>query len=161
MKKKLKISGADNVREYIIREIEEEDLKNGFFQTLTNLTYVGNPNLERAKEVLRLIKNNPLHRIYVSVDTHSNEVLGATTLLVEPKFIHDCGSIGHIEDVVTRDSYQGQGIGTALVRRTIKDALEANCYKTILDCSENNIPFYEKLGFRRHGIEMRLDLKGV
>ncbi len=147
------------MKEYIIREIEEEDLKHGFFQTLGNLTYVGNPDFERAKQVLKLIKNNPLHRIYVSPDRNSNEILGATTLLVEPKFIHDCSSVGHIEDVVTHTSYEGQGIGTALMRKALEDALEVGCYKVILDCPEKRISFYERLGFRRHNQEMRLDLK--
>ena len=28
------------------------------------------------------------------------KVIGCATLLIEPKFIHECSNVGHIEDVV-------------------------------------------------------------
>ena len=37
-------------------------------------------------------------------------IIGSTTLLIEQKFIHDGGKVGHIEDVVTRKGYEGFGI---------------------------------------------------
>jgi len=33
-------------------------------------------------------------------------------------------------------------------------AKEAGCYKIILDCSEDNAPFYEKCGLSRKEIQM-------
>ena len=42
-------------------------------------------------------------------------MIGATTLLVEQKFIHSGGKAGHIEDVVTRKGFEGLGIGSALI----------------------------------------------
>lgn len=35
-------------------------------------------------------------------------------------------------------------------------AIKQKCYKIILDCGENNIPFYEKCGFNRKEIQMTL-----
>jgi glucosamine-phosphate N-acetyltransferase len=37
-------------------------------------------------------------------------------------------------------------------------AKKKNCYKVILDCSEKNIPFYKKIGFKEHDISMRYDI---
>lgn len=53
-----------------------------------------------ARAILKEIKTNPLHRIFVAV-TKDNQGLvnGATTLLVEPKFIFRGGKVGHIEDL--------------------------------------------------------------
>ena len=57
--------------------------------------------------------------IFVAIDKQTSEVIGATTLLVEQKFIHSGGKAGHIEDVVTRKGFEGLGIGSALINQCI------------------------------------------
>ncbi|MEM2760791.1 MAG: GNAT family N-acetyltransferase [Nitrososphaerales archaeon] len=143
-----------------IREIKEDDLGKGFFKTLSNLAEIGevSKNSLKARKILQAIKSNPLHKIFVAV-SDDGEVIGLTTLLIEQKFIHDGGKVAHIEDVVTRKEYQGLGIGSALIHKVLKLAKERNCYKVILDCSERNVEYYEKLGFKRHSVSMRYDLK--
>ena len=79
-------------------------------------------------------------------------------MLVEQKFIHNGGKVGHIEDVVTRKEYSGKGVGSSLVQKCIETAKEEKCYKIILDCSLDNIAFYEKAGFRKHEVSMRYDI---
>jgi glucosamine-phosphate N-acetyltransferase len=145
---------------FIIREIEQADLEKGFFQTLSNLTILGRirDNLEQAKKILQEIKSYPLYKIFVAVKNDNTEIIGSITLLIEQKFIHDGGKAGHIEDVVTRREYEGIGIGSALVSAALAFAREKNCYKVILNCSEKNVPFYEKIGFRRNEISMRYDI---
>ena len=66
--------------------------------------------------------------------------------------------MGHIEDVAVRKKYQGKGIGQEIVKELVKYAKKKGCYKTILDCSDELIPFYEKIGFKRHSNSMRIDL---
>ncbi len=66
--------------------------------------------------------------------------------------------MAHVEDVVTRQGYESQGIGKALIKRAVDFAKENGCYKVILNCNEGNVGFYEKQGFKRHDIGMRLDL---
>jgi glucosamine-phosphate N-acetyltransferase len=145
---------------FIIREIEQADLEKGFFQTLSNLAMLGRirDDLEQAKKILQEIKSYPLYKIFVAVKNDDAEIIGSITLLIEQKFIHDGGKSGHIEDVVTRKEYEGIGVGSALVSAALAFAREKNCYKVILDCSEKNVPFYEKIGFRRNEISMRYDL---
>jgi glucosamine-phosphate N-acetyltransferase len=145
---------------FVVRGMEEGDLHKGFFETLSDLTEVGeiSNDFERAKKIFRAIKANPLYKIFVAVKD-DGEVIGLTTLLIEQKFIHDGGKVGHIEDVVTRKEYGGIGIGAALIHASLAFAQENDCYKVILDCSENNISFYEKIGFRKHSIGMRYDIK--
>lgn len=142
---------------FAIRELEEEDLGNGFLETLDHLRNVG-IEVARANEILRKIKSNAGNKIFVAVNDDGN-VIGSTTLLIEQKFIHKGGLVGHIEDVVTHKNFRNMGIGKALVERAAEAAKSAGCYKVILNCSEENIPFYEKIGFKKHGIEMRFDLK--
>lgn len=144
---------------FIIRELKNSDFENGFFETLSNLSQIGSIDLDTASatRVLKTIRENNTSRIYVA-ESDDGQIIGSITLFLEQKFIHNGGKVGHIEDVVTRKEYSGQGIGTALVRKCIDVARKESCYKVILDCSQNNIPFYEKAGFRKHEVSMRYDI---
>jgi glucosamine-phosphate N-acetyltransferase len=141
--------------EIIIREIEEDDLKNGFLETLDFLRNTSNLDKNKANEILKKIKRNPNHIIYVAID--NKKIVGSTTLLIEQKFIHDGGLVGHIEDVVVRKDCEGKGIGIKLVTSLLERAKEKNCYKTILDCKDDVKQFYERIGFKCESNGMRYD----
>ena len=136
---------------YKIREIKEKDIDNGrLLEVLENFPLEG-LRKPAAKAILKEIKSNPLHRIFVAViqatsDNHGL-IIGTTTLLVEPKFIFGGGRVGHIEDVSVRAGYQRKGIGFKLVNYATEQAAIMGCVKTVLDCSDENIPFYEKIGY--------------
>ena len=138
-----------------IREIEEDDLENGFLETLDFLRNTSGLDKNNAKEILKKIKQNPNHVIYVAID--DKKIIGSTTLLIEQKFIHDGGLVGHIEDVVVRKDYERKGIGIKLVTSMLERAKEKNCYKTILDCKDDVKQFYERIGFKRESNCMRYD----
>jgi len=141
--------------EIIIREIEEDDLENGFLETLDFLRNASDLDKNKANEILKKIKQNPNHIIYVAID--NKKIVGSTTLLIEQKFIHDGGLVGHIEAVVVRKDYEGKGIGIKLVTSMLERAKEKNCYKTILDCKDDVKQFYERIGFKRESNGMRYD----
>ena len=141
--------------EIIIREIEENDLEKGFLETLDFLRKTSDIDKNKAKEILRKIKQSPNHIIHVAVD--GNKIIGSTTLFIEQKFIRDGGLVGHIEDVVVRKDYEGKGIGIKLVMSLLECAKEKNCYKTILDCKDNVKQFYERIGFKHESNGMRYD----
>ena len=138
-----------------IREIEEDDLEKGFLETLDFLKKASNIDKNKAKEILKKIKQNQNHIIHVAID--DNKIIGSTTLFIEQKFIHDGGLVGHIEDVVVRKDYEGKGIGIKLVTSMLERAKEKNCYKTILDCKDDVKQFYERIGFKRESNGMRYD----
>ena len=138
-----------------IREIEEDDLEKGFLESLDFLRKASNIDKNKAKEILKKIKLNPNHIIHVAID--DKKIVGSTTLLIEQKFIHDGGLVGHIEDVVVRKDYEGKGIGIKLVMSMLECAKEKNCYKTILDCKDDVKQFYERIGFKRESNCMRYD----
>lgn len=146
---------------YKIREIEEDDIeKGGLLDVLENLAPVGGLSKPSAKAILHEIKSNPLHRIFVAVvvEDPANQglIIGTTTLLVEPKFIFGGGRVGHIEDVAVRHGYQRKGIGFKLVKNATEQAALMGCVRTVLDCSDENIPFYEKIGYSYHGNSMKI-----
>ena len=57
--------------------------------------------------------------------------------------MHNARSVGHIEDVVVDKASRGCGYGKIIVRFLIAMAQQQNCYKVILDCSNENIGFYK------------------
>ena len=141
--------------ELIIREIIESDLENGFLESLDNLRQSSNLKQNSARNILKKIFENEDHVIHVAeVD---GKIVGSTTLLIEQKFIHEGGIVGHIEDVVVKKEFEGQGIGMNLVLSLLDVAKERKCYKTILNCENGLISFYEKIGFKQKSNEMRFD----
>jgi glucosamine-phosphate N-acetyltransferase len=145
---------------FIIRELKEDDFSNGFFETLSNLAEVGKiaNDSHLAKKILKRIGSDRNYRIIIAEDKQNRQVIGTATLMIEQKFIHNGGKAGHIEDVATRKGYEGKGIGKKIIEELIKIAKENECYKVILDCNEKVTEFYEKTGFRKHAIMMRIDL---
>ena len=145
--------------EFHIREATDADLapERGLYDTLTNLTTVGSFTHAQAKQWLHEMHAQRSH-LFIAV-TNDNTIIGCLTLLVERKLIHAGGLVGHIEDVATRKGYEGKGIGKALVHAAVAKAKLLGCYKVILDCNEEkNKVFYEKCGFHKHEICMRIDL---
>ena len=141
--------------ELIIREIIESDLENGFLESLDNLRQSSNLEPNSARNILKKILENENHIIHVA--ELNGKIVGSTTLLIEQKFIHEGGFVGHIEDVVVNKEFEGQGIGMKLVLSLLDVAKEKKCYKTILNCEDKLIPFYEKIGFKQKSTEMRFD----
>ena len=141
--------------ELIIRKIIESDLKNGFLESLDNLRQTSNLQQNSVRNILKKILENENHIIHVA--ELNGKIVGSTTLLIEQKFIHEGGFVGHIEDVVVNKEFEGQGIGMKLVLSLLDVAKKKKCYKTILNCEDKLIPFYEKIGFKQKSIEMRFD----
>jgi glucosamine-phosphate N-acetyltransferase len=89
-------------------------------------------------------------------DGDSGPLLACGTLVLERKLIRNCGTCGHVEDVVVDASARGRGVGRLLLDALTGLARHHGCYKVILDCSEDNTAFYQKCGFRRKEVQMAL-----
>ena len=138
-----------------VRPLREADLGNGFLETLDALRPASDLAPERALEVFERLERNP--DCVVAIAEVDGRIAGAATLLIEHKFINQGGMAGHIEDVAVAAGQQGRGIGSALIRYLLARAETAGCYKTTLDCADGVMPFYQRLGFRRHtnGMDFR------
>ena len=138
-----------------IRELEENDLFNGFLESMDSLKLASNLDREKAKKIFEKINSNSNHFVYVAI--LDGKIVGSTSMIIEPKFIHNGGNVAHIEDVVVSNIHQGKGIGEMLMKSLLDLAKDNNCYKTILDCSDEVKPFYEKIGFKKTSNGMRYD----
>ena len=146
------MSGMENI---IIREIQESDLEKGFLECLDNLKIASDLEKDSAKNILNSILDDSNHIIHIA--ELDGKIVGSTTLLIEQKFIHKGGLVGHIEDVVIREGFERKQIGKKIIESLLEIAKNRGCYKTILDCKDDVKEFYEKIGFRHESNCMRFD----
>jgi glucosamine-phosphate N-acetyltransferase len=147
------------MKEYTPRSLQPEDLKNGFFDTLRELTTVGKVSLTRAQEVYDYREaRKPEYNTFVVV-TDKGEVVGTASLLIEQKFTRSCSKAGHIEDVVVREEWEHRGIGSALLVAVEKEAGRQGCYKTVPRTRSQEVAqWYIYRGYQIQGFELRKDL---
>ena len=138
-----------------IRKLQRKDIYNGFLLSLDSLRKSSHIKPKKANAIFNKISKNPHHVIYVAIE--NSKIIGAASILIEQKFIHDGGKVGHIEDVAVRKEFQGKGIGKKIVNALLKYAEKQGCYKTFLIVQMNLIPFYENIGFKRYSNSMRFD----
>ena len=139
----------------IIREMTGPDLAHGLLESLTALAEV-NLSFEEAAEVFRARMRAGIRTYVACVGDH---VVGTVSLVVEQKFIHKGGKVGHIEDVAVHPDCRHLRVGSALVRHATQQARKLGCYKVILSCFERLVPFYEGLGYHKHDVGMRIDIQ--
>ena len=113
-----------------------------------------------AEEAIRIWRGRNAAGVRTVVAVHTDgSIMGTGSLILEHKFIHRGGTIGHIEDVAVHPNHEGKGVGSAVVRAIVELARQSGCYKVILSCNDQNLAFYSKLGFHKHDNGMRIDLK--
>ncbi len=140
------------------RALAESDYHKGYLQLLSQLTVVGDVTEQQFKDQLARCRAGGSHIVVGELD---GRVVAAATLLVEAKFVHACGFVGHIEDVVVDKTLRGKNLGARVIAEAVKVAAalpNGPCYKVILDCAEHNVGFYEKCGFTRKEVQMRIDI---
>jgi len=140
---------------YSIRPLQRSDYSAGFLDVLRVLTTVGDISqsaFDQRFEEMRG-KGGAGYHILVVLDA-SEKIVGTGALVVERKFIHNLGLVGHIEDIAVAKDQQGKKLGLRIIQALDYVAENVGCYKTILDCSEANEGFYVKCGFKRAGLEM-------
>ncbi|XP_037953666.1 probable glucosamine 6-phosphate N-acetyltransferase isoform X2 [Teleopsis dalmanni] len=130
-----------------VRPLKDGDYDRGFLQLLSQLTSVG--QITRTQFLTRFSQMKASGDYYVTVveDTRKNLIIGAASLIVEKKFIHNCATRGRLEDVVVNDTYRGKQLGKLIVVTVTLLAQQLGCYKMSLDCKDKLIKFYETLGY--------------
>jgi glucosamine-phosphate N-acetyltransferase len=146
-------SAAPTAAAPVVRRLRVSDYDHGFLETLSALRPT-----EMSREQFATILHSLGDDCRVWVAEVDGAVAATTTLLIERKFIHAGGIVGHVEDVAVNRNFQGRGIGKLLMEQVIAEARAAGCYKVILDCSDRVCGFYQSLGFRPQEISMRIDL---
>ena len=141
-----------------IQELRKEDYFHGFLELLEQLTIVDAKSISFDDFSRRFNDINSV--VYVIHDPNDpKKIIGTASLVFEKKFIRKLSTVAHIEDVVVDKAFRGKGLGILLIKKLVEVSKNHGCYKVILDCSEKNEAFYEKIGFKKKEIQMALYFK--
>lgn len=95
-----------------LRRLEEGDFSKGFPAILSQLTDLGSVDEAAFKRQFARISSSPeVYHCFVGEDVAAGRIACAATLIIEDKFIHGCGRVGHVEDVVVDKNYRGLNLG--------------------------------------------------
>lgn len=131
----------------IIRKLQYSDYEQ--FLLLINDFRKTNFTLNQFKDFLSNEKNIEIYVIEVN-----HQLLGSGTILFERKFIHNISLYAHLEDIIIKEEFQSKGYGKLLLNYLIKICKEKKCFKILLDCKNELIPFYQKCGFSLNSNQM-------
>jgi len=132
----------------IIRKVTERDYDQ--YIVMINEFRTTTFTKEQFNETLNYMKS--FSEIYVI--EYENDIIATGTIIYEKKFIHNNGSLAHIEDICVKSVYRNFGIGKLIVKHLMLRAKEYGCYKVNLVCTEENSKFYEKCGLEKKGFQM-------
>jgi len=148
------------------RNLLRLDLTENYFSLLNELSGDKQPITDSIiSSCWNKYNANMNHHIFVCEELRDNdflahgEIIGTASVLIEHKMLHYGSKVGHIEDVVVSSKARKRGIGNILIQKCIDLCKTKRCYKIILDCSDKNISFYERCGFKVVENCMRINLK--
>jgi len=78
----------------------------------------------------------------VIIDKKIDRIVAVGCVFMERKFLRGLGSVGHIEDIAVDKKQQGKKLGLRIINALTYISENSGNYKTILNCSEDNIREY-------------------
>jgi len=135
-----------------------ELIKEKYLKLLSELTVTSNLNTGLFKKNIEKI--NRMGKIIIAIKGDINsqdndfEIVASGTIVIEPKILRGGQSVGHIEDIVVLKEFRGKNISQELLNILKIYAMYKNCYKVILDCSEEVKNVYIKNGFEVKDVHM-------
>lgn len=169
-------------RDLHIRPLSSTDYHRGHIQVLSVLTHAPDPGFlawvghfnamkstisspasasggllhptSTPTDVREGLKSNQVYFPIVIISKADDQVVATGTVFMEKKFLRGLSTVGHIEDIVVDKNQQGKKLGLRIIHALTGISEGLGAYKTILNCSDHNIPFYEKCGFSKKENEM-------
>ncbi|EIW66865.1 hypothetical protein TREMEDRAFT_34108 [Tremella mesenterica DSM 1558] len=130
-----------------LRPLASTDNARGHIELLTVLTSAPALSQQTYASTFQELKAAlNTYFVIVIVQRSTDKIVGCGSLVVERKFLRNAGLVGHIEDIAVSKSMQGRKLGLKIINTLEDIGKGVGCYKIILDCSQSNIPFYEKCG---------------
>jgi glucosamine-phosphate N-acetyltransferase len=156
---------------YVLRPLEVSDGSAAYVSLLAQLSHAPPISDARFRAIIHSMDaSEGRHIVYVVEDPQrapttptTLDELGRSRAALDPGSLVACATLllhraalvprerAHltalIEDVVVDQRSRGTGLGRALVLQLLAVARERGCDDVLLNCSDENAPFYEKCGF--------------
>lgn len=139
---------------YTVRALRENDFDKGYIDLLRDLTVVDGLDSDLFREIFLYQNSRPHQYVTIVIEENcSGIIVGNGVIFVSQQ----CGfKHGMIEDIVVLKRLQGKGLGKLIIDILLGHAKRLECQKVTLDCSEENIGFYQKCGLVRCGVGIGL-----
>ena len=135
-----------------IQSNQIEDVKKSYLKLLTQLALTQDIETDLFINNINKIYENGI--IYIAYE--DKNIIASGTVFIETKIIHIGKNVAHIEDIVVDIQYRKLGISAKIIELIKNFSFMKNCYKCILDCHSDLIPFYIKNGFINKNTQMSL-----
>jgi glucosamine-phosphate N-acetyltransferase len=128
--------------------LASDDYNRGHLEVLKVLSVVTDPgyqayqaHFESMLPATPLTSSKQQQTYYVISIVHkeTDKVVATGTVFIERKFLRGFGSVGHIEDIAVSKDMQGKKLGLRVIQTLVAISEAVGCYKTILNCSDDNI----------------------
>lgn len=117
------------------------DYERGHLAVLSVLTQAPDVGAEAWATQFHSMRNSKptAYYILVVVSRETDQIVGTGGIFIEQKFLRGLGRVGHIEDIAVAREMQGKKLGLRIIQALTHVSETVGCYKTILNCNENNI----------------------
>ena len=122
-----------------MRPLAKTDRSRGHLSVLSVLTSVPDVPETQYAQTFDAMKSHNLYYTVVIVSRATDTIVGTGTVFMEQKFTRNLGKVGHIEDIVVDKSMQGHKLGMRIINALTGISEAMGCYKTILNCNDDNI----------------------
>ncbi|EFA80171.1 glucosamine 6-phosphate N-acetyltransferase [Heterostelium album PN500] len=99
-----------NNNEIAFRPLSINDYDLGFSELLQQLTVAKFDKTQFEQRFMEMKKDGTYY-IVIAEDLIKKKIIATGTIAVEKKFLRDCGTCGHIEDIVVDSTYRGKNLG--------------------------------------------------
>ena len=154
-----------------IRPLAKTDYTRSHLSVLSVLTVVSDPGVEAYSAAFDRQRLSPsTYFTLVIIDKPTDQIVAVGCVFIEQKFLRGLGKVGHIEDIAVNKNVQGKKLGLRVIQALTAISEAEGCYKTILNCSDDNIrkwsaclmtglmpfgtAFYVKCGYQKKENEM-------
>jgi len=147
-----------------IRPLASTDVERSHFDVLSVLSPSPTPSpsaygshfnhLRKINESTQSVGLPPTYVVIMIINKATDRIVATGTVFMEHKFLRGLSLVGHIEDIAVDKTVQGKRLGFRVVTALTEISESLGAYKTILNCSLDNIPFYEKCGYKQKEREM-------
>jgi glucosamine-phosphate N-acetyltransferase len=141
----------------MLKSIKTIDLSNEFYTSYLSLLNEFRETKFSKDYLIEFINNLPNnHDILLLFDNKNSNIIGTITIILEKKLINNVKLVCHIEDLIISTLYKNKGYGSKILDIIKEFAREKNCYKIILNCSDDLKKFYKKNSFENKNIQMSI-----
>ena len=133
-----------------IRQFHPDDIRSVTY--LLQAISKSDPRPEDLEQLANLFLAD--ENAYACVAASEGRVIGFGSVFLQRRIRGGCSAV--IEDVVVDEDFRRQGVGARIVEELLDYAKNRKCFKATLVAGDQNLHFYELLGFHEDNRAMRL-----